>query len=99
MDKPEGKIHIGCTREGKFWKFRVADNGPGIEEKYHEKVFQIFQTLHPRDQKESTGIGLTIVKKIIDMYGGRIWIESKVGEGSIFYFTIPISVEEEPEKK
>lgn len=99
IDKPEGEIHISCTREGKFWKFGVADNGPGIDEKYHEKVFQIFQTLHPRDQKESTGIGLTIVKKIIDMYGGRIWIESKMGEGSIFYFTIPISDEEESAKK
>ena len=99
MDKPAGEIHIGCTQEGKFWKFHVADNGPGIDEKYHEKVFQIFQTLRPRDQKESTGIGLTIVKKIIDMYGGRIWIESKPGEGSIFYFTLPISVEEESGKK
>ncbi|MDO9550090.1 MAG: ATP-binding protein [Methanoregula sp.] len=99
MDKPEGEIHISSTREGNFWKFGVADNGPGIDAKYHEKVFQIFQTLHPRDQKESTGIGLTIVKKIIDMYGGRIWIESKPGEGSIFYFTLPISVEEESGKK
>lgn len=91
MDKPQGDIHVGCRQENGFWKFSVRDNGPGIEEKYYEKVFQIFQTLKPRDQFESTGIGLTIVKKIIEMYGGKIWIESKVGEGSTFYFTLPVT--------
>jgi len=89
MDKPQGQIRIDCVQENEFWKFSVADNGPGIEEKHFEKIFQIFQTLSPRDEVESTGIGLTLVKKIVEMYGGRIWVESKVGEGSTFFFTLP----------
>jgi len=88
MDKPQGQIRIGCVEESGFWKFSVADNGPGIEEKYFEKIFQIFQTLSPRDEFESTGVGLTVVKKIVEMYGGKIWVESKVGEGSTFFFTL-----------
>ncbi|MBN1975744.1 MAG: PAS domain S-box protein [Sedimentisphaerales bacterium] len=89
MDKEEGIIKLDCAEEEDFWKFSVEDNGPGIEEKYFDKIFQMFQTLSPRDQYESTGIGLTVVKKIIELYGGKIWIESKVGNGSIFLFTIP----------
>ena len=89
MDKPEGKISIRCTSQNGHWKFGVTDNGPGIEETYFEKIFQIFQTLAPRDEIESTGVGLSLVKKIVEMYGGKIWIESKVGAGSTFYFTWP----------
>jgi signal transduction histidine kinase len=89
MDKPQGQIKVGCVQENGFWKFYVADNGPGIEEKHFEKIFQLFQTLKPRDESESTGIGLTIVKKIIEMYGGKTWIQSKMGEGSTFFFTLP----------
>lgn len=89
MDKPEGKITIDYNEDDNFWTFSVADNGPGIEDKYHDKIFQIFQTLNPRDEVESTGIGLTIVKKIIDSYGGKIWLESKPGEGTTFFFTNP----------
>jgi len=88
MDKPKGEIRIGCVAEGEFWKFSVADNGPGIEEKYFEKVFKLFETLTPRDSSESTGFGLALVKKIVEMYGGRVWVESKVGQGSVFYFTV-----------
>jgi len=91
MDKPRGEVHIRCTQDGSFWKFSIQDNGPGIDARYFEKIFQIFQTLHPRDQVESTGIGLSIVKRIVEMNGGQIWLESEVGKGSIFYFTIPIS--------
>ncbi len=90
MDKPQGEIHIGCIQEGNFWKFFVKDNGPGIEDKYYDRVFQIFQTLHARDDLESTGVGLTIVKKIIETYGGKVWIESEPGKGSTFYFTVPV---------
>ena len=90
MDKPEGVIRIGCVEENDFWKFNVSDNGPGIEEKYFEKIFQIFQTLSPVDEYESTGIGLTLVKKIITMYGGEIRVESEAGRGSSFFFTLPI---------
>jgi len=88
MDKPDGQIRIGCVEEADFWKFSVADNGPGIEEKHFERIFKIFQTLVPRDEVESTGVGLAVVKKIIEMYGGKIWVESKVGQGSTFFFTL-----------
>ncbi len=88
MDKTKGRIKIGCVEENDCWKFSVADNGPGIEEKYFERVFRIFQTLSPRDEFESTGVGLTVVKKIVELYGGRIWIESKIGKGSTFFFTL-----------
>jgi PAS domain S-box-containing protein len=94
MDKPQGRIRIGCAEEGDFWKFSVADNGPGIEEKHFEKIFRIFQTLAPRDQFESTGIGLTVIKKIIELHGGRIWVESEIGQGSTFFFTLPKSGKE-----
>jgi PAS domain S-box-containing protein len=89
MDKPQGQVRIGCVEEDGFWKFSVSDNGPGIEEKHFEKIFQIFQTLAPRDDVESTGVGLTVAKKIVELYGGRIWVQSKVGQGSTFFFTLP----------
>jgi len=90
MDKPKGKIKVGCVEDNGYWRFSIADNGPGIEEKHFAKIFQIFQTLSPRDEFESTGIGLSVVKKIIEMYGGKVWVESKVGYGSTFFFTLPI---------
>ncbi|MEA3281228.1 MAG: ATP-binding protein [Euryarchaeota archaeon] len=74
MDKPEGRIMISCIGgdgdDSSNWKFSVADNGPGIDEKYYKKIFQIFQPLRPRDEVESTGVGLTIVRKIVRMHGG-----------------------------
>lgn len=91
MDKPQGKIEIGCAPENGYWEFSVSDNGPGIEKQYFDKIFQIFQTLKPRDEYESTGIGLTVVKKIIETNGGSIWVDSVVGKGSTFYFTVPHS--------
>lgn len=91
MDKPKGIIRIGSSIEDNFWKFYVADNGPGIDERYFDKIFQIFQTLTARDERESTGIGLAIVKKIIDTNGGRIWVESQLNEGTTFYFTLPMN--------
>ncbi|ADE13053.1 sensor histidine kinase [Sideroxydans lithotrophicus] len=89
MDKPEGRIRINCCAEGKQWKFSVSDNGPGIKQQHFEKIFQLFQTLAPRDRVESSGVGLALVKKIVEMYGGTIWVESVVGEGSTFFFTLP----------
>ena len=89
MDKPAGIVTIGCEDEGPQWKFRVSDNGPGIDRPYHAKIFQIFQTLSPRDEHESSGVGLTLVKKIIEQYHGSIWVESMPGNGSTFYFTLP----------
>jgi signal transduction histidine kinase len=72
-----------------MWRFAVTDNGPGIEERYFEKIFQMFQTLLPRDQRESAGIGLPIAKKIVELFGGRVWVESKPGAGATFFFTLP----------
>jgi len=89
MDKPEGKIRINCSAEGGHWKFSVTYNGPGIKQQHLEKIFQLFQTLAPRDRVESSGVGLALVKKIVEMYGGRVWVESTVGEGSAFFFTLP----------
>ncbi len=90
VDKPQGQVEVGCVQEDGFWRFSVADNGPGIKEEHFEKIFKIFQTLSPREESESTGVGLTITRKIVELYGGRIWVESKVGEGSTFFFTFPV---------
>lgn len=89
-EKPVGKgfVKVSCEDEGQFWKFSVQDNGPGIEPQYHEKIFVIFQTLNARDTFESTGVGLAIVKKIVDEMGGKIWLESEIGQGSTFHFTM-----------
>lgn len=87
-DKEVGEIHIRCQDLGNEWELSVSDNGPGIEEKYYDKIFQIFQTLKARDEYESTGIGLTIIKKIIESNGGRITVKSVPGEGITFNFTI-----------
>lgn len=89
MDKPQGLIEIGFTEIDNFYRIYIKDNGPGIEEKYFDKIFQIFQTLKPRDEFESTGVGLSIVKKIVENYNGKIWVESSLNQGSCFYFTLP----------
>ena len=94
IDKPQGEIRVDCTDQGACWEFRVVDNGPGIEEKHFERIFRIFQTLAPKDDYESTGVGLTLVKKIVELYGGRVWVESEVGRGSTFLFTWPKTARE-----
>jgi len=91
MDKPEGQIKVGCLEQDGFWKFSVADNGPGIDEKYFKKIFKIFQTLSPNDRVDSTGIGLSIVKKIVELNSGIVWVESQSGQGCTFFFTVPKS--------
>jgi PAS domain S-box-containing protein len=89
MDKPQGEIHVSCIDDADQWRFCVADNGPGIEQRHFEKIFQLFQTLSPRDKVESTGVGLALVRKIVEMYRGRVWVESTVGQGSRFWFSLP----------
>ncbi len=87
-DKANGWVQISYKCLNKFHQFTVKDNGAGIEEKYFNKIFQIFQTLQPRDRFESTGIGLTIVKRIIENYEGQISVRSQKGKGTSFEFTI-----------
>lgn len=89
MDKPAGTITVSSVATDQGWHFSVTDNGPGIEEKYYDRIFQLFQTLAPRDQVEGTGVGLALVKKIVELEGGRIWVESKLKAGSTFHFTLP----------
>lgn len=88
-DKAKGVITIDCKETETHYEFSVYDNGPGIPTEFQERVFKIFQTLKSRDEYESTGIGLTIVKKIIESNGGEIWINNDVKEGTMFCFTVP----------
>ncbi|TCP23288.1 PAS/PAC sensor signal transduction histidine kinase [Tenacibaculum skagerrakense] len=85
-DKEEGLIEIDFIEEPTFYQFSVKDNGLGIEKEFHEKIFKVFQSLTKRE--DSTGIGLSIVKKIVDLYKGNIWLESTPNVGTTFYFTI-----------
>jgi PAS domain S-box-containing protein len=89
MDKPVGRIKIGCIEKDEFWKFYVTDNGRGIEKKHFERIFKLFQTLSSGDGVENTGIGLSIVKKTVELNGGNVSVESEVGKGSTFSFTFP----------
>ena len=88
MDKPRGQIKIACVERDGFWEFSVTDNGPGIEKRHFERIFKLFQTLSPSDGVENTGIGLSIVKKIVELNGGSVRVKSEVGEGSTFIFTL-----------
>lgn len=84
-----GNIWVTVREEDQFFEFSVRDDGPGIAPEYHEKVFMMFQTLEPKDLATNTGIGLALVRKIIEEHGGRIVLESKTGEGATFRFTWP----------
>lgn len=88
-DRLDGQVIISVQERKDVFEFTVADDGPGIQSQYHQKIFQIFQTLKPRDEQENTGIGLSIVKKIVESEGGSIWLESHPEKGTIFRFTWP----------
>ena len=82
-------IRVSADRDGDHWRINVRDNGIGIEPEFSDKVFVIFQRLHPRDAYEGTGIGLAVVKKIVEYHGGRIWLDLDVEQGSSIWFTLP----------
>ncbi len=92
---PEVHVRVDARPVGAFWEFSVADDGPGIAAEYHERIWGIFQTLRSRDEVESTGIGLSVVKKSVEARGGRAWLESAPGQGATFRFTWPIQSPEE----
>ncbi|MEM7557088.1 MAG: PAS domain S-box protein [Cyanobacteria bacterium P01_A01_bin.84] len=85
--RSDGKVTVSVEEKDKFYNFTIADDGPGIAPEYHGKIFNIFQTLEARDKTENTGIGLAIVKKIIEEQGGSITVDSTVGRGTTFYFS------------
>jgi signal transduction histidine kinase len=89
IDKPEGLVVIDCTEKEHFWEISISDNGPGIERQYFEKIWTLFQTLDIRDKTENTGFGLTLVRKIVELYEGQCWLKSEIAKGSTFYFTMP----------
>jgi hypothetical protein len=93
------RVHISATRQAKAgsgegkktWVFAIEDNGIGIDPKHNDRIFQIFQRLHTREEYPGTGIGLALCKRIVEQHGGNIWVESEPGEGATFYFTLPAS--------
>jgi PAS domain S-box-containing protein len=91
-DRPGGRLRISARDLGELYEFSFSDNGPGIAPAYHEKIFQLFQTLRPRDQVEATGVGLSLVKRIVESQGGSVQVESQEGHGATFRFTWPKNV-------
>ncbi len=88
-DNPSPRIEVGCLDQDGQTVFFVRDNGIGIENRYFDKIFQIFERLPAAKREgEGTGIGLTIVKRIVELHGGRIWLDSEPGKGTTFFFTL-----------
>jgi signal transduction histidine kinase len=86
-DQPDPTIEIGAESRDDEYLFFVRDNGIGIEPRFHQKIFELFDKLNPNI--DGTGIGLALVKRIVEVHGGRIWVESEPGKGATFYFTLP----------
>jgi len=83
-------VTISAAREARQWRVTVEDNGIGIEPEHFERIFHLFQQVHRGDRESGTGIGLAVCKRIVERHGGRIWLESGPGRGTIFYFTLPV---------
>ena len=86
-------VHVSATRNDSHWIFSVADNGRGFNPQFAERIFGLFQRLHNRESIEGTGMGLSIARKVVERHGGRIWAESIEGQGSKFFFSLPVSLE------
>ncbi len=83
------RVHVGCISRQSYYEFSVSDNGIGIEPPYLDRIFNMFERVRDLSGPMGTGIGLSTCRKIVERYGGRIWVDSKVGKGSTFYFTLP----------
>ena len=83
------RIRIEAVRDKRVWQFSVADNGIGMDPRYSDRIFQMFQRIHERGRYQGSGIGLAITKKIVERHGGQIWFSSQLGLGTTFFFTIP----------
>jgi PAS domain S-box-containing protein len=88
-DRPSGRLLISAASVGDLVRFTVSDDGPGIPPEHHQRIFEMFQTLKPRDQVEGSGMGLTLVRKLVELAGGEIGVERRAGRGATFYFTWP----------
>jgi len=87
-------VHVSAKRDGNEWTFSVQDNGIGIDPKYYDRIFEIFKRLHDQTEYPGTGIGLAVCRRVVARHGGRIWLESEAGHGSVFHFTLPEGTEE-----
>ena len=87
--KEKGRIEVGFVELNKEYMFFIRDNGPGIEEKYFEKIFTMFHSINNNESIENLGVGLALTKKIVELHGGTIHIESKIKEGTTVFFTLP----------
>ncbi len=93
------RVHVSARMEGDKAVFSVKDNGIGIDPRYHDRIFQLFQRLHSREEYEGTGIGLTMCRRIVEQHNGKIWVESELGKGSTFYFTLALALRDDVEEE
>jgi signal transduction histidine kinase len=98
------RVTVRCERDGDLYRFTVADNGIGIAPRHADRIFVIFQRLHPKEEYTGTGIGLAMCRKIVEFHGGTIWLDgaegagddAEAGDGATFHFTLPVPDEEHP---